>query len=245
MSACVVAEHLTRRLAGEVPVTLVEDVSLEAARGEFVAVMGPSGSGKSSLLYLLGLLDVPTSGRVLLDGEDTSGFGEDRLADVRLRCLGFVFQFHFLLAEFTALENVMLPIRKLGALDDPAAAARSQQLLADLGLAEHAHKRPGQMSGGQRQRVAIARALANDPLLILADEPTGNLDSASSATVRDILRDLAHAHGKTVIAVTHDPDFARAADRRITLVDGHLDASWHPGVAPDSMNREGRPPPGI
>jgi lipoprotein-releasing system ATP-binding protein len=227
MSACVRAENLIRRLGGEVPVTLVDNVSLEVARGEFVAVMGPSGCGKSSLLYLLGLLDVPTSGRVLLDGEDTSGFGEDRLADLRLRHLGFVFQFHFLLAEFTALENVLLPMRKLGELGETQARARALGLLDDLGVAEHAHKRPDQMSGGQRQRVAIARALANDPNVILADEPTGNLDSVSSANVRDILRALARDHDKTVIVVTHDADFARAAARRILLVDGHLDESTH------------------
>jgi len=227
MSACVRAENLIRRLGGEVPVTLVDNVSLEVARGEFVAVMGPSGCGKSSLLYLLGLLDVPTSGRVLLDGEDTSGFGEDRLADLRLRHLGFVFQFHFLLAEFTALENVLLPMRKLGELGETQARARALGLLDDLGVAEHAHKRPDQMSGGQRQRVAIARALANNPTVILADEPTGNLDSVSSANVRDILRALARDHDKTVIVVTHDADFARAAARRILLVDGHLDESAH------------------
>jgi len=229
VSAVIAASDLVRRLEGEIPVTLVDGVSVTVDRGEFVAVMGPSGSGKSSLLYLLGLLDVPTSGRVLLDGEDTSGFDEDRLADVRLRRLGFVFQFHFLLGEFTALENVMLPMRKLGELSDEAARERAEALLADLGLAEHAGKRPSQMSGGQRQRVAIARAMANDPLVILADEPTGNLDSASSAVVRDILRDLAHDAGKSIIAVTHETDFASAADRRIMLVDGHLDDAWRPG----------------
>ena len=229
MTAVIAASDLVRRLEGEIPVTLIDGVSVTVDRGEFVAVMGPSGSGKSSLLYLLGLLDVPTSGRVLLDGEDTSGFDEERLADVRLRRLGFVFQFHFLLSEFTALENVMLPMRKLGELNDAAARERAEALLADLGLAEHAGKRPSQMSGGQRQRVAIARAMANDPLVILADEPTGNLDSASSAVVRDILRDLAHDAGKSIIAVTHETDFASAADRRIMLVDGRLDDAWQPG----------------
>jgi lipoprotein-releasing system ATP-binding protein len=228
MTVVLSAEHLTRRLAGAVPVTLVEDVSLEIGHGEFVAIMGPSGSGKSSLLYLLGLLDVPTSGRIELDGEDTSSFDEDMLADVRLGKLGFVFQFHFLLAEFSALGNVQLPITRLGRLEPEAAAARAHELLASLGMAEHAHKRPDQLSGGQRQRVAIARALANDPLIILADEPTGNLDSASAATVRQILRALVSEHGKTVIAVTHDATFADAADRRIGLVDGRIDPNWAP-----------------
>jgi len=228
VTAVVVAEHLRRTLPGTVPVTLVDDVSLEVDRGEFVAIMGPSGSGKSSLLYLLGLLDVPTSGRVWLEGEDTSGYDEDRLADVRLGRLGFVFQFHFLLAEFSALDNVLLPMTRLGRLEPDAARRRAQGLLDSLGLAEHARKRPDQMSGGQRQRVAIARALANDPLVILADEPSGNLDTHSAATVRGILRELATREGKTVIAVTHDPSFASAADRRIGLVDGKLDPTWTP-----------------
>jgi lipoprotein-releasing system ATP-binding protein len=190
--------------------------------------MGPSGSGKSSLLYLLGLLDVPTSGRVWLDGEDTSVYGENELANRRLEKLGFVFQFHFLLAEFSVLDNVTLPMRRLGKLGEAAIRSRAMDLLGQLGVAEQSAKYPHQLSGGQRQRVAIARALANDPLVVLADEPTGNLDTASSATVREILRDLAHRLGKTVVAVTHDSAFAAAADRRIGLVDGKINADWRP-----------------
>ncbi|HQZ81433.1 MAG TPA: ABC transporter ATP-binding protein [Steroidobacteraceae bacterium] len=228
MSALLVAEHLRRTLPGVVPVTLIDDVSLTIDRGEFVAIMGPSGSGKSSLLYLLGLLDVPTSGRIELDGEDTASFDENQLADVRLRKLGFVFQFHFLLAEFTVLDNMLLPMMRLGLLDRDAAAARARELLSMLGMDGHAHKRPGQLSGGQRQRVAIARALANDPLVILTDEPTGNLDSGSAATVQKILRTLVDERGKTVIAVTHDATFAGRADRRIGIVDGRIDPDWVP-----------------
>ena len=228
MSAVLRTECLVRILPGEVPVTLVDDVSLEIERGEFICIMGPSGSGKSSLLYLLGLLDVPTSGRVWLDGEDTSAYGEDALANRRLEKLGFVFQFHFLLAEFRVIDNVALPIRRLGRLDQAAARTRGMDLLAQLGVAEQGAKYPHQLSGGQRQRVAIARALANDPLILLADEPTGNLDSASGGTVRQILRDLAHDMGKTVVAVTHDASFAAAADRRIGIVDGKIDAGWRP-----------------
>ncbi|VTU21856.1 ABC transporter ATP-binding protein [Variovorax sp. RA8] len=221
-------EHVTRTLEGEVPVTLVEDVSLEIDRGEFVCVMGPSGSGKSSLLYLLGLLDVPTQGRIWIDGQDTSAFDEDRLADFRLARLGYVFQFHFLLPEFSALDNVSLPIRKLGRLSDREAVARASELLDQFGLEGHHRKKPSQLSGGQRQRVAIARALANDPLVILADEPTGNLDSVASTNVRDILRSLTRELHKSVVAVTHDTDFASVADRRIGIVDGRIDMAWRP-----------------
>jgi lipoprotein-releasing system ATP-binding protein len=181
------------------------------------------------LLYLLGLLDVPTQGRVFVDGADTTGFDDDHLTDFRLAKLGYVFQFHFLLAEFSALDNVMLPIRKLGRLDEDAARERSAQLLDRFGLATQSGKRPSQLSGGQRQRVAIARALANDPLVILADEPTGNLDSVSSTNVRDILRDLTHELGKTVVAVTHDANFASVADRRVGIVDGRIDLAWQSG----------------
>jgi len=216
------AERVTRRLAGEVPVTLVQEVDLEIAAGEFACIMGPSGSGKSSLLYLLGLLDVPDEGRVWLADEDTSRYGEDELADRRLQSLGYVFQFHFLLAEFTVLENVALPMRRLGRSGARECLARAGELLDRLGVADQGTKHPHQLSGGQRQRVAIARALANDPLVILADEPTGNLDSASSANVRSILRELTRETGKAVVAVTHDPQFAAAADRRIEIIDGRI-----------------------
>ncbi|MGB5535950.1 MAG: ATP-binding cassette domain-containing protein, partial [Thiogranum sp.] len=150
-------EHLTRRLSGEVPVTLVEDAGLEIRRGEFVVITGPSGSGKSSLLYLLGLLDTPTRGTLWMNGENVSAYSEDKLAELRLSELGFVFQFHFLLPEFSALENVMLPMKRLGRMSDEQIRTRAASLLTDLGLEEQQHKRPHQLSGGQSQRVAIAR----------------------------------------------------------------------------------------
>jgi lipoprotein-releasing system ATP-binding protein len=222
MSAVLRTEGLTRVLQGDVPVTLVEDIDLEIDQGEFVAIMGPSGSGKSSLLYLLGLLDMPTSGTIWLNGADTKGLSEDELANIRLRQLGFVFQFHFLLAEFSALDNVLLPMRKLGLLPEDEAAARGMELLGSLGLGDQARKLPSQMSGGQRQRVAVARALANDPVIIFADEPTGALDTKASENLRGIFQDLSRRQGRSIVVVTHDPSFAKAADRVLFLVDGKL-----------------------
>jgi lipoprotein-releasing system ATP-binding protein len=210
----VAARGVTRVLGGAVPATLVRDVDVEVAPGEFVAVAGPSGSGKSSLLYLLGLLDRPTRGRVLFDGV--------ALAALRLARIGFVFQFHFLLPELGVLDNVALPMRRLGRLAAAGAEARALALLARLGLADHARKSPQQLSGGQRQRVAIARALANDPALVLADEPTGNLDSASARIVFDVFAALAAEEGRAVVVVTHDEGLARRATRRLRMVDGAI-----------------------
>lgn len=213
---------VTRILPGTVPVTLVDDVTLDIGRGEFVAITGPSGSGKSSLLYLLGLLDSPTAGEVLYEGRPTSILTEEDRAEIRLSGIGFVFQFHFLLPEFTLLENVRIPMRRLARWSDAESRDRAASLLERLGLADHLAKRPDQISGGQRQRVAVARALANDPPLILADEPTGSLDSASSEQVFQILSDIVAAGDKSVVAVTHDLDMAGRMRRGIHLVDGRV-----------------------
>ena len=222
MAVLMSARDLSRKLEGEVPVTLVSDASLEIRAGEFVAIIGPSGSGKSSLLYLLGLLDSPTTGRLFLREREVGALGEEELAQIRLAELGFVFQFHFLLPEFSALENVMLPMRRLGRLDEGEIRTRAAKLLSDLGLDGQQHKLPRQLSGGQSQRVAIARALANDPTLIFADEPTGNLDRAASENVESILRDAAHSATRAVVVVTHDQEFANRADRIISILDGKI-----------------------
>ena len=221
-AALIEARNVTRILPGIVPTTLVHDVNLRVAENEFLAITGASGSGKSSLLYLLGLLDLPTTGEVLIHGRATAHMDEAERASTRLSMLGFVFQFHFLLPEFTILDNVMLPMRALGRLSAAAMRERARDLLASLGLADHVHKRPDQLSGGQRQRVAVARALANEPPIILADEPTGSLDSHASEQVFEVLQELVDKQGKTVVAVTHDLGLAGRMHRRIELMDGAI-----------------------
>jgi lipoprotein-releasing system ATP-binding protein len=215
------AVGLVRRIEGVVSHTLVNGIDLAVNKGEFVAITGPSGSGKSSLLYLLGLLDAPSDGEVIICGQPTSKLSEDDRAHVRLTKCGFVFQFHFLLPEFTSLDNVLLPMRADGKMSEKEMQERGLELLGSLGLKDHAHKRPNQLSGGQRQRVAIARALSNRPEIIVADEPTGALDTTSTEQVFNILREIAD-QGRTVVVVTHDPALAARADRRLHIVDGKI-----------------------
>jgi len=215
------AHHLSRVLGDEVKQTILDDVSLAIDHGELVALTGASGSGKSTLLYLLGLLDRPTGGRLLLDGVDVSGLDDDARADLRNHHLGYVFQFHFLLPELTVLENVSLPLRRRG-LARADADDRAHAALVSLSLAELDGRKPSQLSGGQQQRVSIARAIAGEPAIVLADEPTGNLDSKNAEAVFAIFTELARARGATVVMVTHERSFAAAADRRLELKDGRL-----------------------
>jgi lipoprotein-releasing system ATP-binding protein len=215
-----IARNLTRTLPLTVPVRLVNDLSFSADKGEFISITGPSGSGKSSLLYLLGLLDLPDSGELFIAGQNTAQLGDKERSKMRLTHIGFVFQFHFLLEEFSVLENITIPMRRLGALAPEKQRARALEILDELGINEHAGKKPSQLSGGQRQRVAVARAIANNPPLLLADEPTGNLDSKNSRIVHDILKALARDKGTCVIMVTHDTELAADTDRNIHLVDG-------------------------
>ncbi len=215
--------HVSRTLTKEVvPVTLVDDVDLTIQAGEFVSVTGPSGSGKSSLMYLIGLLDIPTQGEVHIDGVNTTTASEQKRERLRLEKIGFVFQFHFLLEEFSALDNILLPMRKLGYLSPAEMTERANSLIAHFGLEDAGHKKPYQLSGGERQRIAIARAMANDPLIILADEPTGNLDTKNSDIVFDLFETLVREDNKTVITITHEPYLAKRAKRQIHIVDGQL-----------------------
>ena len=199
---------------------VLRGVSFAAERGEVCAIVGPSGCGKSTLLYQLGLLDRPDEGRIWIDGELMSNTSDELRTAARARHIGFVFQFHFLMLEFTALENVMMPMRKLGRLAPAAMAARAHHLLESVGLGAKTRRLGTQLSGGEQQRVAVARALANEPALILADEPTGNLDATNSALVFDLLARLAKENGQAVVLVTHNPEIAQRCDRVRTMRDG-------------------------
>jgi len=206
---------------GTIEVSALRDIDLQIEQGQFVAVMGPSGSGKSTLLNLLGCLDRPTSGRYWLGGQDVSRLDDDQLSLIRGKRIGFVFQSYNLIGQLNVIENIQLPMFYQGLSEDKS-AENARQLAVTVGLGDRLRHRPAQLSGGQQQRVAIARALANDPVIILADEPTGNLDSASGAEILSLLDQL-HQAGKTLIIVTHDEDIAARAQRIIHLYDGRIE----------------------
>lgn len=199
---------------------VLKGISIDVNKGEFLTLVGKSGSGKSTLLYILSTMDTDYSGKMTIDGEDLTGYDQDKLAKIRNEKIGFVFQFHYLLSEFTCLKNVMIPALRLGKYSEEEIEYRAMEKLKMLGLEDQALKQASKLSGGQQQRVAIARALINDPLIIMGDEPTGNLDSKNSQIVFDILQELAHSQHQTIIAVTHDLDFAKASDRTIEMMDG-------------------------
>ena len=214
-------ENLHRYLGeGEGRVHVLRGVSFEARRGHVTAIVGPSGCGKSTLLYLLGLLDQPEDGSIWISDQLMSNSSDIDRTAARCQHIGFVFQFHFLMQEFSALDNVMMPMRKLGRLGDEEMVARARSLLTDVGLGDKTHRLATQLSGGEQQRVAIARALANQPAIILADEPTGNLDVKNSALVFDLLTRLAKENGQAVVIVTHNPDIAARCDETKPMRDG-------------------------
>lgn len=206
------------------PVTIkvLKDVSLDVARGEFVSITGKSGCGKSTLLYILSTMDTDYEGELRIDGEPTRQASKDRLARIRNEKIGFVFQFHYLLNEFSVLHNVMLPGLKLGKKSKQEVEHHAMELLRDLEIGDQAMKMANQISGGQKQRVAIARALINDPLIIMGDEPTGNLDSKNGQIVFEIFQKIAQEHKRSLLVVTHDPDFAARTDRIIEMDDGRV-----------------------
>ncbi|MDD3078614.1 MAG: ABC transporter ATP-binding protein [Paludibacter sp.] len=199
---------------------VLKGVSFDVKKGEFLSIIGKSGSGKSTLLYVLSTMDTDYEGNLSLNGQLLTGQTQNKLSAFRNEHIGFVFQFHYLLPEFTALENVMLPAKKLGKMSLEEIEHKAYESLRLLDLHEQALKGANKLSGGQQQRVAIARALINNPSIIMGDEPTGNLDSKNSLAVQDIFRDLAHEFGQTIICVTHDNDFARRTDRTIEMEDG-------------------------
>ncbi|MGZ3764000.1 MAG: ABC transporter ATP-binding protein [Mucilaginibacter sp.] len=222
MSIALKVEHLNKHFHEPEDFHVLQDISFTVNTGEFVPVIGKSGCGKSTLLYLLSTLDTDYEGNIVINDTLVTGKSQNALAHFRNEHIGFVFQFHFLLPEFTALENVMLPALKLGKYSKEEIEEHAMDKLRQLEMGDFANKLSSKLSGGQQQRVAIARALINSPSIIMADEPTGNLDSGNTTLVFDIFNDLSHNKGITILTVTHDLDFAKNADRVIEMADGRI-----------------------
>lgn len=213
--------NLTKVYGDSVEVRALDDLSLNIESGEFLAIIGPSGSGKSTLLHMIGILDTPTSGTILIDGQDVASMSEDTRSQARNAMLGFIFQYHHLLPDFTALENVMMPLLIAGK-SKKQAREMVEELLKEVELEDRMVHRPTQLSGGQSQRVAVARALVNYPMIVIGDEPTGDLDFRSSQMISDLLRKLNKERNQTFIRLTHDEQMAKKTDRIVRLVDGRV-----------------------
>lgn len=222
MSVVLEAKQINKSFHDPVTIPVLKDVSFTINKGEFVSIIGKSGCGKSTLLYILSTMDTDYEGDLLIDGEVMRYKKEGQLAQVRNHKIGFVFQFHYLLNEFSVLRNVMLPGLKLGKYSEKEVEHRAMEKLRILGIDNEAHKMANQLSGGQKQRVAIARALINDPLIIMGDEPTGNLDKKNSKIVFDIFKELSQEFKQTLLIVTHDNEFAHSTDRIIEMEDGRI-----------------------
>lgn len=216
------AQHINKYFYNAQTQQVLHDVTFTVEKGTFVSIVGKSGCGKSTLLYILSTMDTDYKGELLIDGASMRQKNARELAEVRNEKIGFVFQFHYLLSEFTVLQNVMLPGLKLGRFPEKEVRERAMEKMKILGIEDQVHKYPNQLSGGQKQRVAIARALINDPLIIMGDEPTGNLDKRNSEIVFDLFRQLAAEFGQTMLIVTHDLEFARGTDRIIEMEDGMI-----------------------
>ena len=223
MSAIVLeAKHINKSFHDPITIPVLKDISFQLRESEFVSIIGKSGCGKSTLLYILATLDTSFEGELLINNQSVVGKTDAALALIRNQHIGFVFQFHYLLNEFSVIKNVMLPGLKLGAYSAAEVEHRAYEKLRILGIEKEALKKPNQLSGGQKQRVAIARALINDPLLIMGDEPTGNLDKKNSAVVFDIFKELAVSYNQTLLIVTHDNEFAANTQRIIEMEDGRI-----------------------
>lgn len=222
MKHILTVENIKKKFYDPTEFEVLKGISFDVNKGEFLTLVGKSGSGKSTLLYILSTMDTDYEGKLIIDEEDVSGYDQDKLAKIRNEKIGFVFQFHYLLSEFTCLRNVMIPALRLGKYSEEEIEYRALQKFDMLGMRDQAHKLASKLSGGQQQRVAIARALINDPLIIMGDEPTGNLDTKNTNIVFDILKELSTTQQQTIIAVTHDMDFAKASDRTIEMVDGRI-----------------------
>ncbi len=226
MADIIVLEKINKFFGEEVVVQVLFDIDLSIKSGQFTVFIGPSGSGKSTLLNIIGLLETPTSGKVVLEGQDISGLDKNELASYRNEKIGFIFQFHYLLPEFTALENILVPYWIGKGKPSLDIVDRARYLMKRIGIEQFGDKYPNQMSGGQQQRVAIARSLINRPKIIFADEPTGNLDSKTSDMVMELLKEIVRENETNLVMVTHDRDIAVGADRVIEIVDGRINCDF-------------------